>query len=228
MARVDGAATPSKADRRAGKLGMARKWAVIDRIWRSRGAVPVEPPLSPQEIFDRLSGLFEKGEFEIDRVNRRLDYRKPNPAAQDRLATFSNGSLEVAEDGQRQVVRYDVGSPALLLTFLAPLLFLALAQGFVLLGQWEESKEASQPEDEDEDDEKPGELHWIDQMLGAPEPEDPDEKDVEDEEEDDDYSPRDAYGLAALFALIYLVGRFLEPYLFRKTVRRTVHAGSEP
>lgn len=206
---------------------MARKWPVIDRIWRSRGVVPVEPSLPSGEIFDRLSGLFDEGEFEIDRANRRLDYRKPNPAAQDKLATFSNGSLELTQNDQGQILRYDVGSPALLLTFLAPLLFLALAQGFVMLGQWEESKEASQPEDEDEEDDKPGELHWIDQMLGAPAPEDPDEEEEEDEE-DDDYSPRDAYGLAALFALIYLVGRFLEPYLFRKTVRRTIHARSEP
>lgn len=206
---------------------MARKWPVIDRIWRSRGAVPVDPPLPPGEIFDRLSGLFDEGEFEIDRANRRLDYRKPNPAAQDKLATFSNGSLELAGDNQGQLLRYDVGSPALLLTFLAPLLFLALAQGFVMLGQWEESKEASQAEEEDEEDEEPGELHWFDQMLGAPAPEDPDE-DEEEDEEDDDYSPRDAYGLAALFALIYLVGRFLEPYLFRKTLRRTIHEGTEP
>ena len=206
---------------------MARKWPVIDRIWRSRGVLPVEPPLPAPEILDRLSGLFDEGEFEIDRANRRLGYRKPNPAAQDKLATFSNGSLELAGDNQSQLLRYDVGSPALLLTFLAPLLFLALAQGFVMLGQWEESKEASQAEEEDEEDEEPGELHWFDQMLGAPAPEDPDE-DEEEDEEDDDYSPRDAYGLAALFALFYLVGRFLEPYLFRKTLRRTIHAGSEP
>ena len=209
---------------------MARRWPVIDRIWRSRGVLPVEPPLPAPEILDRLSGLFDEGEFALDRAGKRLDYRKPNPGAQDRLSTFSNGSLELAGDGEGQVLRYDVGSPALLLTFLAPLLFLGLAQGFVLLGQWEESKEASQSEDEDEDeeDDKPGELHWIDRMLGAPEPEDPDKEDEEESEEDDDYSPRDAYGLAGLFALIYLVGRVLEPYLLRKTLRRTIHAATMP
>ena len=207
---------------------MAGKWPVIDRIWRSRGSIIVDEQVSANDALDRLSGLFDPDEMTVDRVKARIDYRKPNPAAQDRLATFSSGSLELAEANGRREVRFDVGSPALLLTFLAPLLFLALGQGIVALGQWEETKAAAQDDkdkDEEDKDEDQAELHWFDQMLGAPAPEKPDkdkDKAEEKDEEDDDYSPKQAYGLAALFALIYLVGRFLEPRLFRRTLRRAI------
>ncbi len=200
------------------------KWPVIDHIWRSRGKLELEADVTRDEALERLSVLFDPDELQIDRANGTLGYRKPNPAAQDRLATFSNGVLHLEENGRAKALRYDVGSPALLLTFLAPLLFLALAQATVGLGQWEESKATEEEKANDEDDDKPGELHWIDTMLGAPAPEEPD-KDEEEEEDNEDYSPETAYGLAALFALIYLVGRFLEPRLFRKTLRNAIANG---
>ena len=198
---------------------------MIDRIWRSRGSLCIEEQVSADEVLERLSCLFDAEEMTLDRMQARIDYRKFNPAAQDRLATFSNGTLRLTEEHGRKVVHFDVGSPALLLTFLAPVLFLALGGGIVGLGQWEEAKVVQQGEQEEEkeEEEEPAELHWIDQMLGAPAPEKPDkdkdEKEEEEEEENEDYSPNQAFGVAALFALLYLVGRILEPKLFKKTLR---------
>lgn len=201
---------------------MAWRFPVIDRIWRSRGSVLVEGDVTSDEALDRLSSLFDPGEMTVDRADGRIDYRKPNPAAQDKLATFSNGSLQLAGTEGRKELHFDVGSPALLLVFLAPLLFLALGLGTVALGQWEETKAQQQGEAEEEEEEDPPELHWFDQMLGAPAPEKPDDKDKDEEEENEDYDPNGAYGLAAIFALLYLIGRFLEPHLLKKTLRKVI------
>lgn len=196
---------------------------IINRLWWSHGTVSVDEALAPDEAFGRLAHFFEEGESAFDEDGTTLAYRKANPAAQHRLATFSSGILHYAQREHRTEIAYRVRSPALLLTFLAPLLFFALGQSIVGIGMLNESMSAE--ESEEEEKKEPGELHWIDQMLGAPAPEAPDEgEDGEDkeDEEDEDHSPMPAYGLAGIFALIYLVGRVLEPRLFKANLRKAL------
>ena len=190
----------------------------IDRIWIARGTLELDEQLDAREAFDRLAPLFDPQEVELDSSGTTLTYRKANPEAQHKLATFSSGTLEFQTRDETARIAYRVRSPALLLTFLAPLLFLAFGQAIVGIGMVNQAMTAEEKEDDDED---PGELHWIDQMLGAPAPE-KDEDNDEEEEEDDDHSPFRAYGLAGVFALIYLVGRILEPRLFRSAMSKAL------
>ncbi|MCZ8368914.1 MAG: hypothetical protein O9293_02925 [Porphyrobacter sp.] len=57
-----------------------------------------------------------------------LTYSKRNPAAQDKLATFTRGGMWIESAGAGAVLRFDLFSHALLLCFLTPLLFLGFAQ----------------------------------------------------------------------------------------------------
>lgn len=197
----------------------------IDRIWIARGTLELDELINAREAFGRLAPLFDPQEVELDSSGTRLSYRKANPEAQHKLATFSSGTLEFQTRDDTARIAYRVRSPALLLTFLAPLLFLALGQAIVGIGMVNQAVTAEEKEDEDEE---PGELHWIDQMLGAPAPEkDEDNDEEDDEEEDEDHSPLRAYGLAGVFALIYLIGRVLEPRLFRSTLSKALSGEEE-
>lgn len=217
---------------------------LLDRIWRTRGAVPLPPSLTPVEAFDRLTPLFDPAESRIDRESASLAWRKPNPAAQDRLATFSSGILRLAERDGRPVLAYDAGSPALALVFAAPLLFLALGGANVGLGQieaamaegsrsgegataGEEKEEEEEANDGEEQEAKgredPAPLHWFDTMLGVP----PGEPSYDKEEGDkgaqeDMHSPYNAFGIAALFALLYLFGRWHEPRKLRRVLHQAI------
>ncbi len=196
----------------------------IDRIWVARGSFEFDQQLDACEAFDRLAPLFDREEVELDSQTSTLTYRKANPEAQHKLATFSSGTLEFQCRGNTSEITYRVRSPALLLTFLAPLLFLAFGQTIVGIGMVNQALTVEE-EKEDEEEKEPSELHWIDEMLGAPAPENPEEKEDKDEgeeEEDEDHSPMQSYGLAGVFALIYLIGRILEPRLFRSTLRNAL------
>lgn len=196
------------------------KLPFIDRIWVACGTLELDQPLNAREAFDRLAPFFDAKEVELDSSGTTLSYRKANPDAQHKLATFSSGTLEFQTRDDTARIAYRVRSPALLLTFLAPILFLALGQAIVGIGMVNQAVTAEEKEDEDEE---PGELHWIDQILGAPAPEkDDDNEEGDDEEEDEDHSPLRAYGLAGVFALIYLIGRVLEPRLFRSALSKAL------
>ncbi len=158
-----------------------------------------------------------------------LTYTKRNPAAQDPLATFTGGRLQLASQGRSSVLRYDLSSTALLLCLLAPLLFLGFAQIAVGLNAWEAASiEASKKAEKDDEKSKPAkQLNPIDAFLGAPAPEDPAKKKDKEKEKDKDkdkgrHSPTPAYVLAGLFFAIYLVGRFLEPWLVRRRLRKAL------
>ena len=155
--------------------------------------------------------------------NDTLTYTKRNPAAQDPLATFTRGRLQFASQGRSSVLRYDLSSTALLLCFLAPLLFLGFAQVAVGLNAWDKaSVEASKKAEEDEEKSKPAkQLNPVDVFLGAPAPEDPAKK-KEKEKDKGRHSPTPAYVLAGLFFAIYLVGRVLEPWLIRRRLRKAL------
>ncbi len=204
---------------------------LIDHIWRVRGAVPIDPALTPQEAFARLEPLVNTPGTRLATDGEALVYAKDNPAAQDKLATFTRGRLWIEPAGAGAVLRFDLFSHALLLCFLAPLLFLGFAQLAVTLNAWEkESVEASEKSEKDEEKPKPvRKLHPIDEFLGAPAPEDPNKKKDEKEEEEEEgrHTPEPGYYLAGLFAALYLLGRWLEPWLARRRFRAAL-AGTPP
>ncbi|OYU74335.1 MAG: hypothetical protein CFE32_18115, partial [Alphaproteobacteria bacterium PA3] len=114
---------------------------------------------------------------------------------------------------------------ALLLCFLAPLLFLGFAQLAVPVNAYEaaaaKAEEAAQ-KDKKKDEDKPKpvrKLNPIDEFLGAPAPEDPNKKKKEKKEDEGRHSPEPGYFLAGLFAALYLLGRWLEPWLVRRRLR---------
>lgn len=197
----------------------------IDRIWRARGEVLLDEPLTPGEAFDRLDPLFQTAGSAYAVEGDTLGYSKHNPAAQDKLATFTRGTLRLdRQDGRSRLV-FDVSSTALLLCFLAPLLFLGFAQTMVALNAWDVAGTgAVDAREQYKDSDKPKvkqELHPLDKLLGAPEPDDPDKKKDKDKDEKkkEKFDPTRAYVLAGLFFVIYLVGRVLEPWLFKRTLR---------
>lgn len=209
----------------------------IDRIWRAEGSVIVPEPLTADEAFTRLDPLFQTPGTDYAVERDTLAYTKRNPAAQDKLATFTRGSLRVAQqqDGTSRVF-FNVSSTALLLCFLAPLLFLAFAQIMVTVNAWDkvameaaEAAEGGKAKDEENDETKPlPKLHPLDQMLGAPAPEDPakkkKDKEKEKDKDKDKFDPTPAYVLAGLFFVIYCVGRVLEPWLLKRTLRAALSA----
>lgn len=200
----------------------------IDRIWRIEGEIPLGQTLSADTVFERLDPLFKTPGTEVAREGETLSYRKRNPAAQDKLATFTRGNLQVAaRDSGETVLRFDLSSTALLLSFLAPLLFIGFGQLAELANSWEKAAiEAAPEKDKEKDKDKPKpvpKLNPIDEMLGAPAPEDPNKKKDKDKDKDEGpHSPTPAYVLAGLFLAIYLVGRVLEPWLIRRTFRTAI------
>lgn len=206
------------------------KLSFIDWIWRARGVVELDPPRTPQSAFARLDPLLDAASHEID--GDTLTYVKDNPAAQDKLATFSRGTLQVVEEGGTAKLRYDLFSPALLLCALAPLLFLAIAQATIVISELESAAETEESDAEDEEDEEEPRPHNIvDQMLGAPPPESLEQKkqrmEEEEEEQEGTHSPTPAFVFAGLFFALFLVGRVLEPWLVRRTFRQVLNTQAE-
>ncbi|MEM9311568.1 MAG: hypothetical protein AAGA34_08980 [Pseudomonadota bacterium] len=209
----------------------------LDRIWRVKSSLKLDETLSVPEAFERLDTLLSAQGTDYTVDGNTLTYVKTNPAAQDKLATFTGGTLTVVPEEGATRLHYDVTSTALFLCFLAPLAFLAFGQFAYLVNEIEkpgiaaELEEEKKEEEQQAKDEQAIELHWIDKLLGAPTPKQPGEEDQEerardgrdgDRDEDEvegNHSPETAYVIAGIFALIYLVGRFLEPYLLKRTFR---------
>lgn len=197
----------------------------VDRIWRTQGELLVDESMAANEAFARLDPLFDASGTQVTVDGDTLTYAKSNPAAQDKLATFTRGTLRIDQREGRTFLQFDLSSTALLLCFLAPLLFLAFAQLAVVANAWEQDgTEASEKAKPEEDKPKTvAKLNPIDAMLGAPAPEDPSKK--KDKEKDKDkgrHSPKPGYVLAGLFFVIYLVGRVLEPWLVKRTFRQAL------
>lgn len=197
----------------------------IDLIWRVRGEVPIDPAMAPDEAFARLDPLLRTPGTTLVADGSSLTYAKHNPAAQDKLATFTRGRLWIERAGAGAVLRFNLSSHALLLCFLAPLLFLGFAQLAVTVNGWEsaaaKAEEAAQT-DKKKDKDKPKpvrKLNPIDEFLGAPAPEDPNKKKKDKKEDEGRHSPEPGYFLAGLFSALYLLGRWLEPWLVRRRLR---------
>jgi GH24 family phage-related lysozyme (muramidase) len=217
----------------------------IDRIWRVRDELALDPPQSAAEVFGKLDPLFQST-LTTKRVDGdTLNYSNSNPAAQDKLATFNKGTLRVVGGSK---LSYDLTSPALLACFLAPLLFLGFALLTIGIGQYEKSAEAhmtvaekkaagaKKKKQEAEDAKPPKPLNPIDAFLGAPAPESPKKKAEETkkkekekkEDEDKGPSPKPAYVFAGMFAFLYVVGRILEPWLIKRQFRLHLFGAPNP
>ena len=205
----------------------------IDWAWRTRGAIDIEPPLSTEEAFRRLEPLVDETTTRRDLDGNRVTYVKTNPAAQDRLATFSKGTFTIEQQGGLTRLLYDAKSNALALVLLAPLFFVGFSQVAVAINKWEESRaEASKDEakgekDAEKEEKEPAPHHWIDQALGAPAPETLAQKKARMEKEGKDKKEKlptkPSLVLAGIFLALYILGRFLEPYLLRRTLRRALN-----
>ncbi|MDE2403141.1 MAG: hypothetical protein KGM17_00305 [Sphingomonadales bacterium] len=201
----------------------------IDWIWHVRGSLALSPQMSPADAFDRLDPLFHTTGTSHERTSDRLVFRKKDPAAQDRMAVFENGVLQVEKAAGGPVLHYHLISRSLLLCFLAPLLFLGFAQLNIALAKFDKPAAAASA--------KPGAgkaadkqakkadvpMNPIDKWLGAPAPEKKDADKSEDKGKKK-HSPTPAYVFAGIFAALYLVGRILEDRLVKSLFRKRLMA----
>lgn len=213
----------------AGKFSPLR---LIDWIWHIRGEVPLLPGQSAEDAFDKLAPLFAHPGTAHVREGEALQVTKRDQLAQDPLSVVDSGTLRVVAAGEGAVLRYRLVSRALLFCFLAPMLFLGVAQLTVALGERakptaEEKAEAKEKAKEKGKDAEL-KLNPVDQFLGAPAPEKPkDEKKAGDKKKDEDeapegFSPTPAYVFAGIFAALYILGRILEAVLIRRLFQRTL------
>lgn len=198
----------------------------VEKIWRIEDSLTLEEALTPAEAFARLDPLFQTEGTRYAIEGDTLGYVKTNPRAQDKLATFTSGTLRVDPGEKTTRLTYQAASTALLLCFLAPLLFLFFAQVMEAANDYERAKaEASdgkQGKKDEAKDQPVPKLHPIDVMLGAPAPEDPKAKKDKKKEPKAKFKTTPAYVLSGLFFVIFLVGRVLEPWLLKRTFRRAL------
>jgi len=201
----------------------------LDWIWHIKGSLPLAPAQSSEEAFDRLDPLFREAGTTFDRTSDTLVFHKKNQAAQDKMSIFNDGVLKVETGAAGPVLSYHMTSRALLLCFLAPLLFLGIAQLTIAIGNLEKpSAEAADKAKKDkEKEEDPAEkyakipMNPIDKFLGAPAPEKPKkDKDKEKDKKDKGPSPTPAYVFAGIFAALYVGGRILEDRLIKAQFRK--------
>jgi hypothetical protein len=201
----------------------------LEKIWRTEGSITLDESLSAAEAFDRLDPLFQTDGTRYAIEGDALGYVKTNPRAQDKLATFTSGTLRIEQGENATRLTYQAASTALLLCFLAPLLFLFFTQVMEAANRYEaakaEASEAKKDAAKDKAETKPmPKLHPIDVMLGAPAPKDPNaDKDKDKEKEPKPkFKTTQGYVLSGLFFVIFLVGRVLEPWLLKRTFRRAL------
>ncbi len=207
----------------------------IDRIWTARGDIELDPPRSAADTFAQLDHMLQENVTEYEVNGDTLRYSKSNPAAQDKMATFPRGTLQVVQDGGRSLLRYHLVSPALLMVFLAPLFFLAFVEVADHLNEREKAlQEATADEEEgkdEEEEEEPAQHNVIDEWLGAPAPETLEEKkEREEREEKEDqgtHSTTPSKVLAGIFFALWLFGRLFEPWLMRKRLRAVLNRPDE-
>lgn len=201
----------------------------IERIWRVKSSIAFDGPMAPEDAFEKLDPLFQAEGTEFEVNENTLTFRKHNPAAQDKLATFTSGKLSVVRTGNGSQLAYDLSSPALLMVFLAPFLFLTFGQIADVLSDMHQPAAESTREaaDKPEEDDKVYELHWLDEALGAPKPEKPSEEEKAEKAKEPKHSSTPAYVLAGIFAAVFIAGRILEPWLIMRTFRKALFREEE-
>lgn len=201
----------------------------IDWIWHVRGSIALPPGLPRDEAFARLDPGFRQPGTSHERAGDTLTFTKQNQAAQDKMSVFDSGVLTLERAATGAVLRYDLISRALLFCFLAPLLFLGMAQVTIMVGQHEKAvaeaaKKAGKAPKKPEKAVPP--LNPVDKALGAPAPEKP-KKGADKDDDKKKFSPTPAYVFAGIFAALYVIGRILEDRLVRSLFRRKL-LGIEP
>jgi hypothetical protein len=197
----------------------------IDWIWHVRGNVALAPGQTIDQAFGALDPLFREPGTSHDRDVDTLTFRKKGQAAQDKMSVFDAGVLRIENGMAGAVLHYHLISRALLLCFLAPLLFLGFAQLTIFVGNLEKASAQAAGKDAKaakKDDKKDVALPFnpIDKFLGAPAPEKP-KKDGKDKDSGKKKpSATAAYVFAGIFAALYLVGRVLEDKLVKRLFRK--------
>ena len=205
----------------------------IDWIWHVRGSLALAPEQSGDDAFDRLDPLFRQTGTSHERTDDTLIFRKKNQAAQDKMSVFDGGVLQIEKGVAGSVLRYHLTSRALLLCFLAPLLFLGFAQLTIVMTKFQKaSTEAAGKSGKAADaSKKPAKkdvvlpMNPIDKALGAPAPSNS-KKDDEDGpgKKGKKLTPKPAYVFAGIFAALYVVGRILEDRLVKALFRKSLLA----
>lgn len=195
----------------------------IDWIWRVRGAFEIAPGQSSAAAFAKVDSLFQ-----VENTNRRIDgdtlsFTKSGQRPQDKMSIFDSGTLHV-ENGK---LYYDMMSRALLACFLAPLLFFAIGKVGVALDQWRNPPEVVKAKAEAAKKRqlvKPEDvpMNWLDQALGAPQPEKKKKDGEEVGKKNRKPSMTTAYAFMGIFFALWLVGRILENYLIHTRLRNLV------
>lgn len=201
----------------------------IDWIWHIKGSLALAPEQSSDEAFGRLAPLFRQTGTSHRRTNDTLTFRKKDQAAQDKMSIFDGGVLQIEKGAAGSVLHYHLASRALLFCFLAPLLFLAFAQFTIAMVNLQKpSTEAAGKSGTSSDaSKKPAKAELpqnpIDKALGAPAPEKPG-KDGADQpgRGNKKPSPTPAYVFAAIFAILYAVGRILEDRLVKSLFKKSL------
>ena len=178
----------------------------IDWIWNVRDTLALDPRQSSEEAFGRLDPLFREPGTNCQRTDDTLIFSKKNQGAQDKMAVFDGGSLQIDRSVDGAVLRYHLTSRALLFCFLAAPFFLGIAQVTKVIGNFEKPA----PHEEKKHPDVP--MNPIDKALGAPEP---DKSKKDEAKEDKKLSPTAAYIFAGIFAILYVVGRILEDRLIK-------------
>jgi hypothetical protein len=201
----------------------------IDWIWHVRGSLPLPPEQSSDDAFDRLQPLFHQTGTSHERTNDTLVFQKKDQAAQDKMSIFDRGVLQIEKGVAGPVLRYSLTSRALLFCFLAPLLFLGIAQFTIIVNKHQKSstEAASKSGKASNASKKPAPkkaevpMNPIDKALGAPAPEKPGKK-GEDKPggRNRKPSPTPAYVFAAIFATLYVIGRILEDRLIKALFKK--------
>lgn len=145
------------------------------------------------------------------------------------MSVFDDGVLRIQNGSAGSVLHYHLTSRILLFCFLAPLLFLGMAELTIVMAKFQKSSTtaATKAGKASAASKKPAAkkvevpMNPIDKALGAPAPKKPgkDDKDKDDERKKKP-SPTPAYVFAAIFATLYVVGRILEARLIRGLFRR--------
>ena len=193
----------------------------IDWIWNVRGSVALPAGHCGDDAFDRLDPLFRQDGTVHQRAGGTLSFSKKDPAAQDRMSVFDRGRLRIEKSVAGAALHYCLTSRALLFCFLAPFLFLGIAQLTIVVNTLDKTKlepaKASAVK----------QLNPIDKALGAPAPDPEPTSDAERllKAEEKKPTPTAAYVFAGIFALLYVVGRILEDRLVKALFRKSL-AGS--
>ena len=188
----------------------------IDWIWHVRGTLALDPGQSCSDAFDRLDPLFREAGTSQERTSDTLTFRKKDQAVQDKLSVFDDGVLRIEPAVGGAVLRYRLTSRMLLFCFLAPLMFIGIAQLTVAVNRFQKP-----PAEAEAKKKKKVEfpMNSIDKALGAPAPEKPDKKKDEAGRKKKP-SPTAAYVFAGIFAALYIIGRLLEDRLVKSLFRK--------